>query len=246
MALRALIVDDEELARERLRELLTTCSTKVQIVGEAESGQEGVPLIHQNEPDVVFLDVQMPVLNGFDVVEMLAQPRPHIVFVTAFDEYALRAFEVHALDYLTKPVRHKRLEATLEQVLKHSKDSQQSGLEGLRQERSKYPLKRLAVRAGQRVRIVSLDNLVYMKSENRLVFAHTTEGKYWTDHSLKELEERLAGSFLRTHRSYLVNAESIRALEPRTSSSYEIVLVTGERLPVARRRTQDVLSALGG
>ncbi|MEO1480453.1 MAG: response regulator, partial [Bacteroidota bacterium] len=114
--LRAVLVDDEPLARTRMRMLLAEAEQEVEVIGEAGSGREAVPLIYETKPDVLFLDIQMPVLDGFDVLDLLAPPRPHVVFVTAYDEFALRAFEVHALDYLTKPVRAERLARSLSRV----------------------------------------------------------------------------------------------------------------------------------
>lgn len=246
--MRCILVDDEPLARERLRTLLHETEVNVEIVGEAGSGQDAVPLIYEAQPDVVFLDVQMPVLDGFDVVDLLSAPRPHIVFVTAYDEYALRAFDVHALDYLTKPVRLKRLAKTLRRVqaATGSKASQQQQLDALRRTRRDTPLRRLTVHVGRRLRIVPLEEIRWIEADDKLVFAYLTDTKYRTDFTLDELEQRLDERFVRTHRSTIVNLEVVRELIPGASGTYRIRLDDGTKLPVARRRASDVKTVLGG
>ena len=246
MSLRCLLVDDEPLARERLRSLLSEADADIEIVAEAEGGKEAVSLIHNNKPDVVFLDVQMPVLDGFDVVDLLPETRPHIVFVTAYDEYALDAFEVHALDYVTKPVRVDRLNKTLRRVRDAIGENDDSGLDDLRASRRDRSLKRLTVHIGRRLRVVSLDEVQWIEAEEGLVFAHTPNGSRRTDFTLNELEERLPPDrFVRTHRSTIVNLDAVHELVPRSSGTYCLRLVDGTKLPVARRRVQDVKEALG-
>jgi two-component system LytT family response regulator len=246
--MRCVLVDDEPLARERFRALLEESDASVEIVGEAGSGREAVPLIHEAEPDVVFLDVQMPALDGFDVVDLLAPPRPHVVFVTAYDEYALRAFEVHALDYLTKPVRLGRLNDALHHVQQRvDAEASDAGLEALRSDRQSEPLRRLTVHVGRRLRVVDLDRVRWIESDDRLVFAHLDDARYRTDFTLDTLEQRLpAGRFVRTHRTCIVNLDAVFEMVPGTSGTYTLRLDDGHTVPVARRRAQRVKDALGG
>ena len=246
-SLRCVLVDDEPLARERLRTLLAETATTVEVVGEAGSGHEAVPLIHRTRPDVVFLDVQMPVLDGFDVVDLLAPPRPAIVFVTAYDAYALRAFEVHALDYLTKPVRLARLERALQWVTQQTA-SAQAAMEALLRERQAQPLRRLTVQRGRRLRVVDLDEVRWIAAEDKLVHVHLKDGTACPiDYTLDALENRLdPAHFIRIHRSHLVNAAAVRELIPWFSGTYHLELDNGHRLPVARRRVQAVKQWLGG
>ena len=253
MPLRCLLVDDEPLARDRLRDLLDESGADVEIVAEAGGGKEAVSLIHDCEPDVVFLDVQMPVLDGFDVVDLLpgnGSDRPHIVFVTAYDEYALQAFEVHALDYLTKPVRLERLNKTLDRVQEALADESvedQEKLDDLRNSRQDEDLKRLTVHAGRRLRVVPLEEVRWIEADEGLVFAHTTEGRYRTDFTLNELEKRLpSGRFVRAHRSSIVNLEAVYELVPEPAGTAVLRLQDGTEIKVARRRTSDVKEALGG
>lgn len=245
--MRCILVDDEPLARERLRTLLQEADADVEIVDEAASGKDAVPLIHDVRPDVVFLDVQMPVLDGFDVVDLLAAPRPHIVFVTAYDEYALKAFDVHALDYLTKPVRLERLNETLRRVQAAlGTEAADRRLDALRRERQDRPLRRLTVHVGRKLRVVDLDAVRYIEADDKLVFAHLAETRYRTDFTLDELERRLDARFVRAHRAHIVNLDAVHELIPWSSGTYRLRLVDGTELPVARRRAQAVKEALGG
>jgi two-component system LytT family response regulator len=244
--MRCLLVDDEPLARDRLRALLEEAEVSVEIVDEAGSGKEAVSLIHEHEPDVVFLDVQMPVLDGFDVVDLLPETRPHIVFVTAYDEYAIQAFEVHALDYLTKPVRLDRLNETLRRVQEADDSGGANGLDGLRDERRDQFLKRLTVHVGRRLRVVPLDDVRWIEADDGLVFVHTTDGRYRTDFAMKELEDRLPSDrFVRTHRSTIVNLDEVYELIPQPGGPDTLRLRDGTELQVARRRGSDVKAALG-
>lgn len=248
--MRAILVDDEPLARERLRSMLAEASVDIDIVGEAENGRRAVPLIHELKPDLVFLDIQMPGLDGFDVLDLLAPPRPHIIFVTAYDAYALRAFEVHALDYLTKPVTQERLETALRHFANHMALHEASdGIDALRAERAAAePLKRLTLHAGRRLRIVEPAEVRYFEADEKVVFAHlAVGGKHITDFTLQELEDRLdPDGWMRIHRAYLINIEAIRELTPWFSGTYQLTLDDKTVLPVARRRARDVKTMLRG
>ncbi|MCS3684379.1 LytR/AlgR family response regulator transcription factor [Salinibacter ruber] len=247
MPMRCLLVDDEPLARERLRELLDEADADVNVVAEAEGGKEAVSLIHDCEPDVVFLDVQMPVLDGFDVVDLLpsnSADRPHIVFVTAYDEYAIQAFEVHALDYVTKPVRLERLNRTLSRV-RDALSDQQEALDDLRTSRRDRVLKRLTVHVGRRLRVVPLDNVRWIEADDGFVFAYTEDGRYRTELTLSDLEERLPpDDFVRTHRSTIVNLDAAYEFVPEPAGTATLRLRDGTEVKVARRRADEVEAAL--
>ncbi len=248
--MRVLLVDDEPLARERLRAMLADSSGEIDIVGEAENGRRAVPMIHTLKPDLVFLDIQMPGLNGFDVLDLLAPPRPHIIFVTAYDEYALRAFEVHALDYLTKPITQERLDTALRHFANHmALHDAGRGLDALRAERAATePLKRLTLHTGRRLRIVDPAEVRYFEANEKVVFAHLrTGGKHIIDFTLQELESRLdPAGWMRIHRAYLINIDAIRELTPWFSGTYQLTLDDKTVLPVARRRAKDVKAMLRG
>lgn len=246
--LRAILADDEPLARERLRALLQDAEADVEIVGEASSGKEAVTLVHDLRPDVLFLDVQMPVLDGFDVLDLLAPPRPHVVFVTAFDEYAVRAFEEHALDYLTKPVRLERLERTLRRATDLIETRQTDpALDALSAARVHEPLARLALQTGRSLRIVAPEDVTHFEAQEKVVLAYLDGKTYSVDFTLHVLEERLdAAQFLRVHRAFLINVEAIRELVPWFSGTYQVKLDGGATVPLARRRVKTVKQLLRG
>ncbi len=250
MPMRCLLVDDEPLARERLRSLLEEADAHTDIVAEAGGGEDAISLIHEYDPDVVFLDVQMPALGGFDVVDLLPdrEQRPRIVFITAYDEYALDAFEVHALDYLTKPVRLSRLGETLARVqeaLEREDADKQGKLDDLRDARREETLKRLTVHVGRRLRVVPLGEVRWIEADEGFVFAHTEEGRYRTDFTLDELEERLPQEdFTRTHRSSIVNLNAAYEFVPEPAGTAVLRLRGGTEVKVARRRTDEVKAAL--
>lgn len=250
---RCLLVDDEPLARHRFRSLLEKSAAAFEediafdIVGEAESGTQAIPLIYTLKPDVLFLDIQMPGLNGFDILDFLVEPRPHIVFITAYDEYALRAFEVHALDYLTKPVRAERLEKTLQRLCSVQHTSTQSdAINALRTERDSLPLTRLTVHSGNSLRVVSLAEIRRIEAEDKQVQVFLADGCFRTDFTLDVLETRLdKQQFLRVHRSHLVRIDAVREIIPWFSGSYCLKLDDGTQLPVARRRVSQVKALFG-
>jgi two-component system, LytTR family, response regulator len=234
--LRCILVDDEPLARERLRALLAEATTEVEVVGEAEAGRAALALIQELHPDVVFLDVSMPGLDGFDVAELIIPPRPFIVFVTAHGEHALRAFDVQALDYLTKPVRAARLNRTLEHIAQIARPA----------ETARSAMTRIAVHQQRRLRVVPIESVRWFETRDRLVYAQLADGAFPIDHTLDELESRLdRAMFLRIHRSYIVNAADVRELSPWFAGGAMVRLADGSQLPVARRRIREVKNLLG-
>jgi DNA-binding LytR/AlgR family response regulator len=267
--LRAVLVDDEPLARERLALLLDEAETPVEVVAEAGAGTTAAEQIRETAPDVVFLDIQMPMLDGFDVLDLLPEPRPHIVFVTAHEEHALDAFDVHAADYLTKPVRLSRLEDTLQHLARLHGGEQTGGAHGdtsapphddpsngasddaSDEPDDAAPLKRLTASVGNRLRVLDPDDVRYFEADDKLVFAHLADGtKHVVDFTLKALTERLNAAsagpvFLRTHRAYLVNLGYVHELVPWFSGTYRLRLQDGTDVPVARRRVARVKRLLG-
>ncbi|MEM6646029.1 MAG: response regulator [Bacteroidota bacterium] len=247
--MRVLLVDDERLARERFRTLLERSRFTHEIVGEAESGKKAIPLIYETRPDLVFLDIQMPGLDGFEVLDLLAPPRPHVVFVTAYDAYALRAFEVHALDYLTKPVKLERLERSLERIEALVAQRQpDAALDRFAATRAEAPVRRLTLHAGRRLRVTEPADIRFIEAREKLVFATLFDGATYTaDLTLQALADRLDGQqFLRVHRAYLVNVAAIRELIPWFSGTYQIRLDDDTKVPVARRRVRAIKDVLGG
>ena len=238
--MRVIIVDDEPLARAVLREHLGA-HADVDIVGECANGFEAVKAIAELGPDVVFLDIQMPKLDGFEVVE-LAGAKTHYVFVTAYDQFALRAFDVHALDYLLKPFSRERLAQALAHVrarLAAPVPAAQSegavrALVSDAQARQR-PLERILIRDGARVQVIPVARIDYVEAQDDYV-AICAEGRQWLKNQrMADLESQLdARAFLRVHRSYIVNLEAIARIEPAGKDGHCAVLKSGARVPISR------------
>jgi len=235
--MRVIIVDDEALARAVLGEHLAA-HADVEVVGECANGFEAVKAIAELAPDLVFLDIQMPKLDGFEVVE-LAGTKTHYVFVTAYDQFALRAFEVHAIDYLLKPFGRERFDAAVAHARArlHGPDAQALALQAVVQEAAQRngPLSRLLIRDGARVHVVPAADIDYVEAQDDYI-AICAGGKRWLkSQRLSELEGQLdPQAFLRVHRSYIVNVGAIARIEPLGRDSHCAVLRDGARIPVSR------------
>jgi two-component system LytT family response regulator len=214
MKRRALLVDDEPLARRRLRRLLAA-HAEIEIVGEAENGEEALREITRLEPDLVFLDVQMPGLSGFDVLARL-ETRPDVVFVTAFDEFAVQAFEEEAVDYLLKPVEPPRLARSLSRLSGRGRvappdDRLDRLLAAV--ERAQSAARRIAVRRGAKVLLVDPAAVLFARAEDKYAVLYTVDAEHVLDRTLDDLEQTLDPEvFLRIHRSVLVNTRYVRDL----------------------------------
>ncbi len=236
--LRTLIVDDEVLARERLARLLAKFEDKVRIIAQADSGITGLEAIQAHQPELIFLDVQMPGLNGFELLAEL-QDRPHIVFVTAYDRYATRAFEVNAVDYLVKPVREERLAEAVTRVL--NKRGTGSGeldrlIKYLHRSETQW-LQRLTVRKGNRILFIDAAQVAFFKAEDKYTIAVGPAGEEIVSYSLSELESELdPGDFVRIHRGYLINRHFLHELKRLESGTYSAIinLKRKRELPVSR------------
>lgn len=256
MPIRTLIVDDEPLAREKLRAFLEA-ESDIEVVGEARDGKEAVQSIESLRPDLVFLDIQMPELTGFEVVENLdREALPQIIFVTAYDNYALKAFEVHALDYLLKPYDRERLHQALEKA-RREQDRQQLGdvqkqlralLADLDKQRAQFP-DRLVVKTAGRVVFVKVDDIDWVDAAGNYVKLHVAAESYLLRETMSRLEERLdPKKFLRIHRSTIVNIERIKELQQQFHGDYLVILKSGQRLTLSRSyrdRIQGLLEEIG-
>jgi len=227
MRLRAVIVDDEELARRRLGKLLRAFGGEIEIAGEAGHGEEAVAVITSTRPDVVFLDVQMPGFDGFEVVRRLAV-KPFIVFVTAYNEYALRAFEENSIDYLLKPVEHARLEKTIEKLrLLFGASSLQmdANIGKMLARLASPPLERVKVTLGDRIILVDVADIAYFEAKEKCTYLHAGDKEYVLDGTLAELEGRLDGAkFVRIHRAFIVNVRFIREIVRWFAGRYKVRL----------------------
>ena len=248
--LRVLIVDDEPLARKRVADLLKD-DPEIRIVGECPDGIRAVAEIRRHRPQLVFLDVQMPEMDGFDVIATVGTDRmPPVIFVTAYDQYALKAFDVHAIDYLLKPFERKRFRT----ALKRAKHAIASG--SWKENENLSPLlaqlredgraeERIIVRESGRVTIIKPDEIDWIEAAGNYVTLHVGGKKHLHRETLKSLERRLAPSrFIRCHRSAIVNIDRVRELRPRSRGDSAVVLRDDSRLPLSRRFRKQLEKAL--
>jgi two-component system LytT family response regulator len=251
--IRTLVVDDERMARERVLALLRQ-QPDIEVVGECADGAQALSAIERLEPELVFLDIQIPVMDGFGVIRSLAPHRvPIIVFTTAYDEYALRAFEVHALDYLLKPFDGRRFLSTLQRA-RDQLERQRAGdlgrrllamVQDLRPESPGQP-DRLVVKSGGRIHFVRVDEIDWVDAAGNYVRLHAGSESYLLRETMTAMESRLDSSrFVRIHRCHIVNADRIRELQT-GSAEPAVVLRTGVKLPLSRGykdRLQERVSA---
>jgi two-component system, LytTR family, response regulator LytT len=227
MPLRTLIVDDEKLARDRLSSFLRAIED-VELVGEAANGPEAVQMIDEQRPDLVFLDIQMPGMDGFGVLRGISH-RPEVVFATAYDTHAIKAFDVQAADYLLKPISRDRLGEAVRRVR-----GRRSGgvpapdlarvVEALQQRERRYA-SQLPVQKGRQILILGTDDVYWFEVEYRLVHAHTASERFMTNFTLKDLEDRLDPEvFFRAHKSRLVNLHHVKAIVPWFGGRFKLVM----------------------
>jgi len=246
--MRTLIVDDEAPARERLKRLLADIEG-VELIGEAEGGVQAVEMIERERPDLVLLDIQMPGLDGFGVIEALEDP-PLVIFVTAYDEYAIRAFEVNALDYLLKPFSRERLEKAVRRAQEALAEEQDFAmrlsplLESLATQ-GRY-LTRLAVRDRDRICVLDVDEVDWIDVEDEQVMVHVGDRAYLIRRTLTELEARLdPAHFFRAHRSAIVNLSRVKEVIPWFKGSHKLRLTTGAEVELSRARARALRKILG-
>lgn len=238
--IRTLIVDDEPLARDRVKRFLRD-EADVEIIGECGDGTDAIETIKAERPDLVFLDVQMPERNGFDVVKALGRRLPTIVFVTAYDKYALQAFEVHALDYLLKPYNRERIKRALARAREHIEGRRLGNLDerlnsliaDLRSE--KKFLERLVVKSVGRVFFLKVDEIDWIEAAGNYVKLHVGRESHMIRETMNGIEAKLdPEKFLRIHRSAVVNIDRIRELHPMFSGDYAVILTNGTELALSR------------
>ncbi|MBM4167815.1 MAG: response regulator [Ignavibacteria bacterium] len=244
--MRAVIVDDETLARNVIREYLNA-HKDISIVGECENGLDAVRVITEMAPDLLFLDVQMPKLNGFEVLELVDHDCA-VVFITAHDHYALKAFDVHAVDYILKPFRRERFDEALERARSRRTVARaipkQELLHTIHEQHA--PIRRIVVREGTKVLIIPINDVDYIQAQDDYIAVHAAGKSHLKQQRLSNLERLIdAGQFMRIHRSYLVNVERIVRIEVYEKESRQVILKTGARLPVSRSgyaRLKDILA----
>jgi two-component system LytT family response regulator len=243
----AIIIDDESLGRQIVSKYLSG-HNEIEILAECSNGFEGVKKINELGPDLVFLDIQMPKLNGFEMLELLEKP-PVIIFTTAYDQYAIKAFEVNAADYLLKPFSYVRFEEALERaqlLLKNKSQHTEIVKELIRhnQETSEI-LERVVVKDGPRIHIIPVDTIIYIEANDDYVMIHSSEGKMLKQKTMKYFEEHLSpDDFLRIHRSYIVSIPHIKKIELVEKETYKLYLDDGTGLPVSKSGYEKLKSIL--
>lgn len=250
--IRALVIDDEPLARGMIREMLEH-DPEAELVGECANGSEAIDAIRSLSPDIVFLDVQMPELGGFEVLDSLTESElPTIIFVTAYDQYALRAFEVHACDYLLKPFDRERFDKAWQRakgcVSEGRVNRRDSDILALLEELkagSKY-IERLVIKAEGRVFFLDVDDIHYVEAEGNYVSVHNGQKSYLLRETISGLESQLdPKKFLRIHRSTIVKIDRIKELQPWFHGEYRVILEGGKQLMLSRNYRAKLQSAVG-
>ena len=246
--MKAIIIDDEPLARSMVKEYLQN-HPGITVVAECQDGFEGVKAIQQHNPDLVFLDIQMPKINGFEMLE-LVEKVPPVIFTTAFDEYAMKAFEAHAVDYLLKPFSRERFDKALQKW-------KALGYDASREETEKFmgtaadnaigtPTNRIVVKDNHKIKIIPLQTIHYLESADDYVKIHTAEGVFLKNKTMGFFEQTLEPQqFIRIHRSYLVNVQLITRIDPYEKESHLAVLSTGVKLPVSKTGYSKLKNMLG-
>jgi two-component system LytT family response regulator len=225
---KAIIVDDEPAARRLMKNLLLEHRDIIDVIGEAGNGREAIEIIESLQPDLVFLDIQMPDLTGFEVIEKL-QKKPNIIFTTAYEQYAIKAFETFSIDYLLKPIREERLEQSITKFKNFGKLDSGIDLAGLQQiiQQLKAPQKATAlpIKTGDRIHLLRFENICYLESQDKYIFIFTTDGqKHLTDQSLALLEEKLPPQFFRVQKSYIINKEKIKEMHKHFNGRYLFIM----------------------
>jgi two-component system LytT family response regulator len=245
--MKALIIDDEPLARMIVKEYLQTYP-QIEIAQECNDGFEGLKAIQQHQPDLIFLDIQMPKINGFEMLELVEQP-PAVIFTTAFDEYAIKAFESHAVDYLLKPFSKERFDKAMVKWNESSnatvaKTNTQSLLETVSQ--SPAQSNRVVVKLAGKIKIIPVDEIFYLEGADDYVKIFTKEGSFLKNKTMNYFEKALdAEHFVRTHRSYIINVQLITRIEPYEKDGHVAILKSGAQVPVSKTGYAKLKQVLG-
>jgi two-component system LytT family response regulator len=225
---KAIVIDDEPAARRLMRNLLREYDDVVDVIAEASTGKEAIEKIESLDPDLIFLDIQMPDLTGFEVIEQLKK-KPNIIFTTAYEQYAIKAFETFSIDYLLKPIKEERLEQSMEKLKEFGRLNQSINVNGLqeiiRQFQSPKKATALPIKTGDRINLIRFENISYLEAQDKYICVFTIDGqKFLTDQSLTILAEKLPPAFCRIHRSYIINKDKIREMHRHFSGRYLFIM----------------------
>jgi two-component system LytT family response regulator len=255
--IQAIIIDDEPLARLIIQEYLQSYP-QIKVAQECHDGFEGIKAIQQHKPDLIFLDIQMPKINGFEMLELIEEP-PAVIFTTAFDEYAIRAFESHAIDYLLKPFNKQRFDKAMQKWLDHhasgAPDAQgapnnqatpntQALLESVATSPSQQ--RRVVVKTGGKIKIIPVEDIHYLEASDDYVKIHTRNGVFLKNKTMGYFEQTLDPAvFVRTHRSYILNIQQVTRIDPYEKDSHLCVLQSGAQVPVSKSGYAKLKEVLG-
>ena len=242
--LKTIIIEDEKPARDLLRAYLEEYE-QMEIIGEYDNGFEGLKAVNEKKPDVIFLDVQMPKLTGFEMLEVLEHD-PEVIFTTAYDQYAIQAFEQNAVDYLLKPFSRGRfkeaigkLEARFEKTDKHEGAKRNIEKIKIHLAEGEEKLHRVVIKKSGKIHVISTGNISFLEAQDDYVMIYTNDGKYLKQQTMKYFEKHLdSEQFVRVHRSYIVNVTNIERIEPYEKSNYILILKDGNKVPVSRSGMQ--------
>ncbi len=244
--MKVIIIDDEPLARSIVKEFLQK-HPDLQLMQECGDGFEGLKAIQQHQPDLIFLDIQMPKINGFEMLELLDQT-PDVIFTTAFDEYAIKAFEAHAIDYLLKPFNQERFDKALAKWGDQKKLSNEKATQELLETASLSPAQsqRIVIKDGSKIKIIPVHDVQYLEAADDYVKIHTKDGYFLKNKTMNHFEQVLDGQqFVRSHRSYIVNVQQITRIDPYEKDSHVAVLRSGVKVPVSRNGYGKLKEVLG-
>jgi two-component system, LytTR family, response regulator len=257
--IKAIIIDDEPLARLIVQEYLATYP-EINVLQECSDGFEGIKAIQQHHPDLIFLDIQMPKINGFEMLELVEEP-PAVIFTTAFDEYAIKAFESHAVDYLLKPFSKERFDKALRKWIEQhagvaanaaakapdaDTDSDPTGALLETAAQSPAQQQRIVVKTGGKIKIIPLEDIHYLEAADDYVKIHTHNGAFLKNRTMGYFEKALDGTqFVRTHRSYILNVQQVTRIDPYEKDSHLCILQSGAQVPVSKAGYVKLKSVLG-
>jgi two-component system LytT family response regulator len=233
----AIIIDDEKLAREITKDYLSK-NPEVEILAECSNGFDAIKKINELKPDLIFLDIQMPKISGFEMLELVEEP-PVIIFTTAFDQYAIKAFEVNAADYLLKPFSEERFNNALKKSFNHLQDKfeHDSVIKNIidHNEKKIEFLERVVIKEGSKISIIPVETIKWIEAQDDYIMINCDQGRFLKQKTMKYFENHLnENNFIRIHRSYIINVDFIQHLEQTGKESYQLILKNGTQLPVSK------------
>jgi two-component system LytT family response regulator len=245
--MKAIIIDDEPLARSIVIEYLQSYP-EIELAAECNDGFEGIKAIQQYQPDLIFLDIQMPKINGFEMLELL-EPAPGVIFTTAYDEYAIKAFESHAVDYLLKPFSKDRFDKAIQKWLMTGNTRlEKTGTQSLLESAAQSPAQnqRVVVKIAGKIKIIQVEEIHFLEAADDYVKIHTKDGTYLKNKTMGYFEQVFNSQyFVRTHRSYIVNIQEITRIEPYEKESWVVILKSGAQVPVSKTGHAKLKTVLG-